>query len=119
MTRQEARQIVFDRALAHLRQQGRKSIDTYGCAYRGRDGRMCAIGPEIVNYDPELEGKAVGYLPRGHLTPEAQAAGADFLARLQCEMHDNLSDFGFLSKLDVAAQRLATECDLAYAEGRP
>ncbi len=52
-------QAVFDKIVAHLRQQGTKSLGSDGgCRYRGADGRMCAVGcliPDDV-YTPELEG---------------------------------------------------------------
>ncbi len=119
MTKQEATQIVFDRALAHLRKQGRKSIVGNRCAYRGNGGRMCAIGPEIVNYDPKFEGRVVKLIPADCLTLEAKTSGAVFLGRLQYELHDGLDDYRFPSKLEVAAQRLAAEFGLTYAEGQP
>jgi len=61
MTRQE----MLDIAVAGVIGQGWLSMDTNGfCAYRGDDGRRCAIGwliPDQV-YRPGLEGEAVDVL---------------------------------------------------------
>lgn len=39
-------QQVFDKAVTHLRQQGRPSVAAENsCVYRGPDGLMCAAGP--------------------------------------------------------------------------
>ncbi len=52
-------QAVFDKIVAHLRQQNARSISGVGdCMYRGEGGRMCAVGcliPDDV-YRPGLEG---------------------------------------------------------------
>lgn len=54
-------QETFDKIVDHLRKQNSKSLmeaprdDT--CAYRGQDGKMCAVGCLIKDefYDPSLE----------------------------------------------------------------
>jgi hypothetical protein len=54
-------QETFDKMVNHLRKQNSKSLladerdDT--CAYRGKDGKMCAVGCLIEDefYDPSLE----------------------------------------------------------------
>lgn len=58
-------QETFDKIVDHLRKQNSKSLmeaprdDT--CAYRGKDGKMCAVGCLIEDefYDPSLEGNIV------------------------------------------------------------
>jgi len=61
MTHKERLQKVFDTVVRHLLDQGQPSIDEDGhCAYRGRDGRKCAIGALIADehYQPCMEGVA-------------------------------------------------------------
>ena len=43
-------QDVFDRVVAHAREQGRRSmLPTGSCAYRGEDGTKCFIGALITD----------------------------------------------------------------------
>ena len=54
-------QEIFNIVVAHLRQQNSKSMTSYDetlCAFRGTDGRKCAIGALIPDecYDPYMEG---------------------------------------------------------------
>jgi len=58
MTNQE----IFDKIVAHLRQQKARSVEGNVCLYRSTDGLKCAVGCLINNnaYALELEGKAVG-----------------------------------------------------------
>jgi len=93
MTKQE----IFDKVVAHLRQQGVKCASTEQgeelCAYRGADGTKCAIGALIPDelYDPKVEGASVGALLNVGLpdlrTPESVRI-ADFLSRLTKWDHD-------------------------------
>ena len=56
-------QEVFDKVATHLLKQGSrsrsKSEGQVGCAYRGDDGKMCAVGCLIAgeHYKPSLEGR--------------------------------------------------------------
>ncbi len=64
MTLQE----IFDKVIIHLRTQNADSMSDYagGCAYRGADGRQCAIGCLIPDdeYDSDMEGNDVeGLIP--------------------------------------------------------
>ena len=60
MTRQE----IFDLVKTHLLKQNCKSQDQNGtCVYRSPDGRMCAAGPLIQDYSPDLEYKIVLMMP--------------------------------------------------------
>ncbi len=51
------RQEIFDRVVKHRRTQGKKSMYGSGCAYRGADDTMCAIGCLITeeHYNPHFE----------------------------------------------------------------
>jgi hypothetical protein len=65
-------QEIFDKSVAHLRKQGVQSInqslsDSEGmpfCAYRGDNGRMCAIGCLIPDsqYEKRYEGKTASWV---------------------------------------------------------
>lgn len=51
-------QEVFDKVVCHLRKQGEKSLSSQpprGCAYRGDQGKMCAVGCLISDYDYKTE----------------------------------------------------------------
>jgi len=58
------RQQIFDKVVDHLLAQQEKSVSCYQkgisamCAYRGTEGRKCALGCLIADefYSPELEG---------------------------------------------------------------
>ena len=51
-------QEVFDKVAAHLLRQRSRSYRKGGCAYRGKAGKMCAVGCLIADehYRPSLEG---------------------------------------------------------------
>lgn len=51
-------QEVFDKVATHLLKQKSRSYRKGGCAYRGKEGKMCAVGCLIANehYRPSLEG---------------------------------------------------------------
>ena len=55
-------QTVFDKVVKHLLTQKRRSESNRGCAYRGKDGDMCAVGCLIEAYNPEIEGLSVFHL---------------------------------------------------------
>ena len=57
-------QVVFDMVVKHLLTQKRRSEGKRGCAYRGKDGDMCAVGCLISDkaYDPEIEGFSISHL---------------------------------------------------------
>lgn len=52
---------VFAKVKAHLLAQGKRSMGDNGCAYRGANGRMCALGCLIPDdkYVPEIEGSTI------------------------------------------------------------
>lgn len=118
-TQLEARQQVFDIALAHLRKQGKRSMYTTEdgeiCAYRGADGASkCAIGALIsdARYRPEMEGHGV-FGVANKLPAFARRAGDGFLQRVQAELHDDQSDD--LGELERDASDLAHRYGLTYA----
>lgn len=55
------RQTTYDIVRDHLMTQNAESLRDGGCAYRGDDGKMCAIGIFIPEnrYSPDLEGWSV------------------------------------------------------------
>ena len=89
-------QELFDKVVSHLLEQGQPALSrTYRCAYRGTEGRQCAVGCLITdnNYAPFLEGCGVAS-PRvqeavmhsiGHQLTEYEAL---LLAHLQ-SIHDS------------------------------
>lgn len=94
MTEQEA----FDIVVKHLFEQKRPSMSCARgrlempiCAYRGVEGRKCAIGALISDeeYSPELENRDVLALNRdGALPPSLAGLDIDFLVELQA-IHDD------------------------------
>lgn len=58
MTKQSDLQSLFDRSLAHIRQQGKPSVNADGssCAYRFGE-LQCAAGPFITSYHEDMEGE--------------------------------------------------------------
>lgn len=94
-----ARQRLFDRALAHIREQGEASVgrdptSQYGvwiCIYRNFcRGTGCAAAPFITDYSPAMENKTFERLARDFtksLDPEA-AEYAGFVGALQ-SAHDS------------------------------
>lgn len=93
MTEQEA----FDIVVKHLFEQKRPSMSCARgrlempiCAYRGVEGRKCAIGALISDeeYSPELEDKDVTTLDLDDaLPPSLRGLDIVFLAELQ-DIHD-------------------------------
>lgn len=89
MTKQQ----VFDKVVTHLLAQGEASTAGRGCAYRGRNGLMCAVGCLIPDemYNSEMEGILAGFVIAG--SPElqqlfaAEVLDSDFLGQLQ-SCHD-------------------------------
>ena len=100
---------IFDYVVNHLRQQGFPALNwDGGCAYRGEDDTMCAVGCLIADdeYKPVFEKTTVEQLELPHRLREH----VDMLQMLQ-NFHDFLhnwsceSDGGFSQK---GEQRLET-----------
>jgi len=93
-------QQIFDKSASHLLKQGEKSFAEKGeylCAYRGKNGLMCAVGCLIddAHYDWRTEGEAVD--DSKEVREALEKSGIDFhsnapvlhlLSKLQC-IHDN------------------------------
>ena len=83
---------LFYTVVNHLMAQAEQSMDSHGCAYRGDEGKKCAVGCLISDedYSANLEGRTVfdpqvqEALPVQFRTPEA----LKLLAALQLA-HDN------------------------------
>lgn len=54
-------QSTFDKVAKHLLKQRSRAEDKEGCAYRGKEGKMCAVGCLIADahYRPALEGRNI------------------------------------------------------------
>jgi len=83
MTNQEA----FDKMVAHLRKQGRKSEHRGACRYRTKDGLMCAVGCLLTDeeYKRGMEGMGVEHMQ--HRYEVLQDLDPPFLAEMQ-DTHD-------------------------------
>lgn len=111
-----SRQTVFNKALSHLRAQGKKSIGHSGCSYRGDDGLKCAIGIFIADraYRYEFEGQAVRNI-MDVLPKSVTSAGESFLSDLQSHLHDDVAEHGFRKSLEVYAASFAATYGLKYS----
>lgn len=119
-------QQAFDKMLAHVRQQGRPSMNGTACLYRGPGGRMCAVGCLIPDncYDMNLEGMpasngAVLDALVGTVL-EASLPWRNFLEDAQQSLHDRpfrhagVSASAFLSLVEKSAQSFAAQFNLTY-----
>lgn len=108
MTDQE----LFDRVATHLLTQGEQSFDEgIGCAYRGENGKKCAIGCLIPDewYSEDLEGNTV------HQKVIREAAG---IAESQLQLADALQachDCGLVSEWRDTLRQIATGFGLSAA----
>jgi CII-binding regulator of phage lambda lysogenization HflD len=97
----EINQEMFTKMVNHLRKQNQRSYSTIfgGCAYRGENGLMCAVGCLIKDefYDYQLESQNVSMLAvhRALISSgyEYDKQGESLLSRMQT-VHD---DYGTLS----------------------
>ncbi len=113
MTNQE----IFDKVARHLLAQGELSTlcDMSTRAYRGVDGRMCAVGCLIMDehYDPELEGRTVVSEP---VLEALELSGVDvdyaLLTKLQW-CHDRVLPALWRKHLAL----IASNCGLSWPEG--
>lgn len=117
-----SRQTVFNRALSHLRTQGKKSVGHIGCAYRGDDGMKCAIGIFIPDskYDYDMENNTVDCACVFDVLPKTVSrTGARFLSDIQSYLHDEIVDDRFQESLEQSAIRLAAVYGLKYSAPEP
>lgn len=113
-----SRQTVFNRALSHLRTQGKKSVGHIGCAYRGDDGMKCAIGIFIPDskYDYSMEDNTVDCTCVFDALPKTVSrTGERFLSNIQGRLHDDIADYCFKESLEKAAIELAASYGLKYS----
>lgn len=104
------KQHLFDTIVAHLRQQGGRSLRPDGCAYRSTDGGMCAVGCLISpeEYCPTMEGNKVCDLGVSQgLSPEM----LELLSKFQ-RIHDRVALEHWEQSFRVVAQRF----QLIYTE---
>ncbi len=115
-------QEVVDVAAKHLREQGERSMCSAGgavCAYRGLEGRMCAIGCLIPDdrYKPGWEGSAVDYSIAwaAYGRDPGEAGDCLLLERLQY-LHDNAPAVDFCGWVNDSIRSLCINFDLVYPE---
>lgn len=113
-----SRQTVFNRALSHLRTQGKVSLGYIGCSYRGDDGMKCAIGIFIPDskYDYGMEGNTVDCACVFDVLPKTVSrTGERFLSDIQSYLHDDIADYCFKESLEQSAIQLAAVYGLKYS----
>ena len=109
-------QEFFDKTLAHLKQQGVRSVGGARCLYRGPDGTKCAIGFHIPDelYESEMEGKGVGNLIVHY--PELKPLFKGVSEGLMIEFHGlHDSDLG-TSYFEGMVEKIANKYKLVYEE---
>lgn len=97
-------QQAFNTIVAHLREQGVQAMDDMGnrCMYRGKEGRMCALGVLIPDslYDEGMEGMGIVCLDDSDIGKglydylhEKYDGGQDLIDMLTAmqEVHDDFS----------------------------
>lgn len=100
LTKQE----FFDKVCTHLKTQRDVSVGPHGlCAYRGEDGKMCAIGPFLTDKQAhEYEGQSVRAIPLDVIEAPLQT-----LALACQEAHDSqegVAEPKFKAKLKAVAK---------------
>ncbi len=117
-------QEMFDTILKGIRMQGGPSMARERCAYRGADGRRCAIGLLIMDgdYTTDIEGLGVASLfNRGYFS-DLKKEAKKFLADMQL-LHDDVAartfedgDKAFLKEWEQRMCKYAEEHGLKWAE---
>ena len=120
---QKANQRAFDKALKHIRQQGKAAVDANGlCCYKSESGLSCAFAPMIKQYDEALETYCASDLicdKNGNLYDWVYDIDYRFADQLQ-SCHDmafvsaDKSGSPFLPIFEEKMQNLAAEYDLEY-----
>lgn len=86
------RQQTFETMVAHLRKQGAlaQNATKTGCAYRGANQTMCAVGCLISDqdYDDGIEGSSAGAFEVIERIPDATTDDMEFLDHAQSALHD-------------------------------
>lgn len=115
-------QQIFDKTTNHLFNQGAQSLleDGYTCAYRGKDGAMCAVGCLINDdaYSSHLEGLAVD--GASTVKKALRDSGIEFdkdgevirlLTRLQ-NIHDTTEESDWAVSFSALANELGLKFDM-------
>ena len=100
-------QEFFTKTVQHLRRQGEKAFlpGDDGCAYRTRDGKMCAVGCHITaeQYDDGMEGYRATAMLADYKLPQFDGVNDDLIRCMQ-SVHDRFSvsvwehEFGVVAK---------------------
>jgi hypothetical protein len=92
----------FDAVVAHLYTQGKPALYQEGCAYRGDNGTMCAVGCRIPDsmYSSKMEGEsATSLLPVFDLPAEIHEYSAMFQdLQYAHDSHSNRAEDGYFDK---------------------
>lgn len=107
---------VLDFVCKHLLTQGKpsKSKQAGGCAYRGDDGLMCAVGCLISDdeYEPDMEGVTINAAQVLTVFSWAEPSTISLLESLQ-GVHDNWEPACWREELEA----LAKSYGLRFPEG--
>ena len=104
MTDQE----IFNKVLAHLREQGRPAeLEPGSCAYRAADGATCAVGCLIPDhaYDPCIEGSTLvelAFRAGGGVPDEALTANSVLLDEVLARSGIAWRQYPLLRELQIA-----------------
>lgn len=118
---EEILQPLFDKAVKGVIEQGAQSIcaDENTCAYRGVDGKKCAVGHILSDEQIEKFGITEGLIPNKfppalirELMPGIQTGIAvEFLEELQ-NCHDSCLKYNFISVFKRLANEMAEKWNL-------
>lgn len=106
----------FDKAVKGIRQQGGPSIrkEGFGCAYRGKDGRRCAVGWLLSDkrYRKDMEGRSANYA-----LPEYDVAQINDFQMMHDDTQDDATYHGvdFMEAFENNARRFAERNGLKYS----
>ncbi len=114
MTKQE----TFNKVVKHLRRQKTQALqnDGFGCAYRGDDGKKCAVGCLIPDslYVPWMEGNEAG---EQRMRALLQLLEIDVqLANDLQKVHDNQMNDDYNERTEFALECVALEHGLKMPE---
>lgn len=99
-------QEIFDQVSTHLLTQGKKSVKSGSCAYRGSGGLKCAAGCLISDdeYDESFEGTIFGYVEMESLVKGVSGKSLDLIQQLQ-STHDSYNAKTWKDRLiDIAEE---------------
>lgn len=112
-------QELFDAIVSGLREQGGQSLDEMqlSCAYRGENGRKCAVGQVLPDpsYNPAMEGMGLKRLLDSGLLPPATQEEFDLHQDLLREMQNIHDGVAYVSDWEYAFRDAAERFDLTYS----